>query len=230
MASEEQRLQAVAFDAYGTLFDVFSIGALAEDLFPGKGKIIAQVWRDKQIEYTRLRTLCGRYENFWQCTQDALRFVDRALQLDMSSAQRDDLLDAYRRLKPFNENVRALERLRAMGLKLAILSNGNLDMLETVVGAAAMTSHFDYLLSVDSVRKFKTAPEAYQLAPDAFGCSARQILFASSNGWDIAGATWFGFTTFWVNRSAQPAEELIPPHAEGRSLDDLVRFAANRVP
>lgn len=227
---DREPLLAVAFDAYGTLFDVYSIGALAERFYPGKGEAIAQVWRDKQIEYTRLRTMSNRYEDFWRCTRDALKFVDRKLLLGMGAEQEQALLDEYRRLKPFNENSRALERLRAMGLKLAILSNGNPEMLQTAVAAAGIGAHFDHLLSVDAVRKFKTAPEAYQLAPDAFGCPPHRILFASSNGWDIAGATWFGFTTFWVNRSAQPQEELVAPHAEGRSLDDLVRFAAARAP
>jgi 2-haloacid dehalogenase len=114
-----------------------------------------------------------------------------------------------------------------LGLPLAILSNGNPEMLNTAVEAAGFTGLFKHVLSADSTGKFKTAPETYQLAPDAFGCQARDILFVSSNGWDACGATWFGYTTFWVNRAGNPAEKLgVTPHAEGRTLMAVVAFAA----
>ena len=218
-------IHAIAFDAYGTLFDVYSIGALAEKLFPENGKALAELWRAKQIEYSQLRTLCSTYKPFWEVTQDALIFACKKLQLDLSFDAQNALMGQYAKLQPFPENLSVLQQLKDMDLKLAILSNGNPQMLDAVVKAAGMQGLFNHILSVDAVKKFKTAPEAYQLAPDVFGLSARNILFVSSNCWDACGATWFGYSTFWVNRSAAPLEELgVAPHAEGRSLTDLLDY------
>ncbi len=217
-------VQAIIFDAYGTLFDVYSIGALAERLFPGKGPALAELWRDKQIEYTRLRTLSNTYKPFWEVTQDALVFSCRKLGLPLTLDAQTQLMGQYAKLQAFPESLGVLQALKAEGLKLAILSNGNPEMLDAVVRAAGMSDLFTQVLSVHSVQKFKTAPEAYQLVPDMLGVSARDTLFVSSNGWDICGAAWFGFRTFWVNRSAAPLEELgVTPNGEGRTLDDLRR-------
>jgi 2-haloacid dehalogenase len=217
-------VQAIIFDAYGTLFDVYSIGALAERLFPGKGPALAELWRDKQIEYTRLRTLSNTYKPFWEVTQDALVFSCRKLGLPLTLDAQTQLMGQYAKLQAFPESLGVLQALKAEGLKLAILSNGNPEMLDAVVRAAGMSDLFTQVLSVHSVQKFKTAPEAYQLGPDMLGVSARDTLFVSSNGWDICGAAWFGFRTFWVNRSAAPLEELgVTPNGEGRTLDDLRR-------
>jgi 2-haloacid dehalogenase len=218
-------LAAIAFDAYGTLFDVYGIGATADRLVPGRGTELAALWRDKQIEYTRLRTLSGRYVSFWQCTEDALDHAVARLGLALDAASRSVLLDAYAHLEAFPENLEALTRLRGMGLPLAILTNANPEMLDAAVDASGMRALFDHLLSADTVRRFKTAPEVYQLGPVAFGVPASRILFVSSNGWDVAGATWFGYTTFWVNRAGLPAERLgVDPAGEGRGLDDVVDF------
>ena len=217
--------QAIIFDAYGTLFDVYSIGALTERLYPGKGPLLAELWRDKQIEYTRLRTLSNTYKPFWEITQDALVFSCRKLGLDLSLDAQTQLMGQYAKLQPFAENLAVLKALKADGLKLAILSNGNPEMLDAVVRAAAMSSLFTQVISVDSVKKFKTSPDAYQLGPDMLGVAAKDSLFVSSNAWDICGASWFGYRTFWVNRANAPMEELgITPNGEGRTLDDLHRF------
>ncbi len=217
--------QAIIFDAYGTLFDVYSISALAERLFPGKGAPLAELWRDKQIEYTRLRTLSNTYKPFWELTQDALVFSCRKLGLDLTLDAQTQLMGQYAKLQAFPENLRVLHALKADGLKLAILSNGNPDMLESVVRAGGMTDLFTQVMSVDSVKKFKTSPEAYQLGPDMLGIAAKDSLFVSSNAWDICGAAWFGYRTFWVNRANATMEELgVTPNGEGRSLDDLHRF------
>jgi 2-haloacid dehalogenase len=218
-------IQAIVFDAYGTLFDVYSIGALAEKLFPNKGMALAELWRGKQIEYSQLRTLCSTYKPFWEVTQDALIFSCKKLGLELSFDAQNALMGQYAKLQPFPENLAVLQQLQAKGLKLAILSNGNPHMLDAVVKAAGMQGLFSHVLSVDAVKKFKTAPEAYQLAPDVFGLSARNILFVSSNCWDACGAAWFGYTTFWVNRNAAPLEELgVTPDAQGRSLIDLFDY------
>jgi len=218
-------IQAIIFDAYGTLFDVYSIGALAERLFPGRGDALAALWRDKQIEYTRLRTMCSMYKPFWEVTQDALVFSCNKLDLDLTFDAQNTLMGQYAKLPPFPENLGVLRRLQAMELKLAILSNGNPQMLDAVVKAAGMQNIFNHILSVDAVKKFKTAPEAYQLGPDMFGLSAKNILFVSSNCWDACAATWFGYTTFWVNRANAPLEELgVKPDATGPDMAGLLEF------
>jgi 2-haloacid dehalogenase len=225
--ADARTIKAIAFDAYGTLFDVYSIGALAEEMFPGAGKPLAELWRDRQIDYTRIRTLSGRYADFWSLTGDALDFACDRLGLALTHAVRARLMDQYARLPPFAENLGALTQLRRLGLPLAILSNGTPDMIASAVSAASLDGVFDHILSADRVRRFKTAPEAYQLGPDAFGCPAAEIVFVSSNAWDVCGATWFGYTAFWVNRTGAPLERLgVRPAGEGRSLDDVVTFAS----
>jgi 2-haloacid dehalogenase len=218
-------VRAIAFDAYGTLFDVYSVGALAEQLFPGKGAELTALWRSTQIGYTHLRTLGERYVPFWQVTEDALVFSARRLGLDLSEDNRKRLMNQYTCLSAFPENLGALKELKQFGLPLAILSNGTPDMLDIAVKSAGMNGLFDHLLSVEAVKKYKTAPEAYQLGPDAFKLPTREILFVSSNCWDAIGATWFGYTTFWINRGGQPLEELgAQPAAQGRLLTDVVSY------
>lgn len=223
-------LRAIAFDAYGTLFDVYSVGALAEQLFPGKGAELAAQWRDTQIAYTRLRTLSDRYVPFWQVTEDALIFSARKLGLDLTDDGRKRLMSQYACLSAFPENLGALKELKKLGLPLAILSNGTPEMLDIAVKSAGMNGLFDHILSVEAVKRYKTAPEAYRLGPDAFKLPTREILFVSSNCWDAIGAAWFGYTTFWINRGGQPLDELgTQPAAQGRLLTDVVSFVKNSI-
>jgi 2-haloacid dehalogenase len=223
-------IQAIIFDAYGTLFDVYSIGVLAEKLYPGRGSALAGLWRDKQVEYTRLRTLCSTYKPFWEVTQDALLFSCRKLGLDLALDAQNALMGQYAKLQAFPENLDVLRQLKQTGLKLAILSNGNPPMLDSAVEAAGMTGIFSHILSVDAVQKYKTAPEAYQLGPDVFGLSPKNILFVSSNCWDVCGAGWFGYTTFWVNRSRAPLEELgVTPDAAGADMNDMLEFVKKKI-
>lgn len=223
------RIRAIAFDAYGTLFDVYSVGALAEQLFPGKGEALASLWRQKQIEYSFLRTLSDRYKPFLEVTEDALVFAAKKLGLALGDSPRRQLMNEYACLSPFPENLGALKALRELGLPMAVLSNGTPGMLDVAIKSAGMTGLFDYVLSVDAVRRYKTSDAAYQLGPRAFGVPAREILFVSSNGWDAAGATWFGYTTFWINRSQQPMEELdVTPTGSGQRLTDVVDFVMGR--
>jgi 2-haloacid dehalogenase len=232
--------RAVIFDAYGTLFDVHSVIAAAEQLFPGHGEALSQLWRQKQIEYTQLRTLAARldapgehYRPFWDITLDALRYAAKRLQLTLGRAAEKRLMDEYACLSAFPDAVPVLRALREPAaapqteLKpgLAILSNGNPQMLDIAVKSAGMSALFDHVLSVDAVRAYKPSPAAYALGPDAFGVPAREIVFVSSNGWDVAGATWFGFTTFWLNRQNLPVEELgVTPHGVGGGMHDLPDF------
>ncbi|MDE9450374.1 haloacid dehalogenase type II [Aliiroseovarius sp. Z3] len=219
------KFKAIAFDAYGTLLDVYSVGALAETMFPGKGAAIALTWRDKQIEYTRLRSMCGRFADFWQVTGDALDFACEAQNVGLAPDARRALMDAYEKLTAFPENRAALARLQDAGVPMAVLTNGSMGMIDAALKASKLEGYFDHVLSADSVRVFKTAPEVYQLAPDAFGCAASDILFVSSNCWDICGATWFGYHTIWLNRYDQPMERLgVEPNVRGRSLTDVADY------
>lgn len=218
-------IKAIAFDAYATLFDVYCMETLAEEYFPGQGKALTLLWRAKQIEYTRIRTMSGRFRTFWDVTRDALIFAGRSLQLDINDARRQHLMNQYACLRPFPENVATLEALQAMGLPLAILSNGTHSMLDIAVKYNDMNHLFAHILSADSVQKFKTSPEVYQLAVDAFQLPKNDILFVSANAWDACAATWFGFTTFWVNRQQQPDEVLdVSPTATGRQLSDVLAY------
>ena len=218
-------IHAIAFDAYGTLFDVYSVGVLAEQLFPGKGDALAAMWRTKQIDYTRLRTLSGQYRDFLEVTRDGLRMAARSLNLTLDAATEQRLMNQYACLSAFPENLGALKELKALGVPMAILSNGTPQMLDIAVKSAGMNGLFNHLLSVDAVQKYKTAPEAYQLGPNAFDLPAKNILFVSSNAWDACGATWFGYTSFWINRSGQAAEELgVSPSASGRQMTDVLNF------
>jgi 2-haloacid dehalogenase len=221
--------QAVVFDAYGTLFDVYSVATRAEQLYPGKGNALAHLWRERQIDYTRLRSLAGPagefYKSFWEITEDALRYAAARLELDMSELQQAQLMKEYSCLSAFPENIAVLRQLRALGLRLGILSNGNPEMLDIAVKSAGMSGLFDQVLSVEAVRVFKTAPAAYALAQNAFELPARNILFVSSNGWDAFGAAWYGYTAYWINRAGHPPEELdITPQGMGHDMNDLLQF------
>ena len=218
-------VRGVLFDAYGTLFDVYSIGALADEMFPGKGAALAALWRDKQVEYTRLRTLSDRYADFLTVTEQALRYCSARLRLDLTADHVRRLLEQYRRLTAFPDVLPAVARLRAQGIPLAILSNGTPEMLESAIAAAGLERQFTHVLSADQVRQYKTSAAVYELGVAAFGCPAAELVFVSSNGWDACGATWFGYRSYWVNRGGDPAERLdIVPSGEGRNLTDLIGF------
>ena len=224
--------KAVLFDAYGTLFDVYSVALAAEQLFAGKGDALAALWRDKQIEYTRLVTMAdpgGRlYRPFWELTRDALRYAMRRLGLELGREHEERLMNQYRHLSAFPENRDVLQRIRALGLPRAILSNGDPAMLAVAVRSAGLTELLDHVISVEPVRCFKPDPRVYALGLDTLRkqfpqLTAREVVFVSSNGWDAAGATWFGYTTFWLNRAGLPREELgVTPTYEGRNLDELL--------
>jgi 2-haloacid dehalogenase len=202
-------LRALAFDAYGTLFDVFSVTALCEQLFPGNGDALAQVWRAKQLQYSLLRSLMGRYADFWQVTQDGLVYGAKSLSLDLTADRRRQLMDAYLNLTAFPDVRPGLEALRARGVRLAILSNGEPKMLAAAARNAGIDTLLDRIISADEVKAFKPAPPVYALGPARLGVTTGQMGFVSSNSWDINGATSAGLTTFWIQRNAAvPPEEL----------------------
>ena len=220
--------RAVLFDAYGTLFDVYSVGLLAEQLFPGHGQALSVLWRDKQIEYTRLVSASNNgehYRPFWELTRAGLRYACKRLALDLTPESEERLMNQYRHLSAFPENRAVLVALKDMGIVTGILSNGDPAMLGVAVRSAGLEGLFDHVLSVDTVRRYKTHPAAYQLGLQATGLAPRQIAFVSSNSWDALGATWFGYRTLWVNRYQLPFEELgTQPERTGASLRDVLAF------
>ena len=217
--------RAVLFDAYGTLFDVYSVSLLAEQLFPGFGERLSVLWRDKQIDYTRLTSMSGQYKPFWDLTRAGLRFAALRLGLELTPALEDRLMNQYRHLSSFPENREVLAELKARNIPTGILSNGDPEMLGVAVKSAGFSGLLSHVLSVHALRRFKTDPAAYALGPQALNLPAKDILFVSSNGWDAIGATWFGYTTLWVNRFSLPLEQLdTQPTRTGSSLRDVLGF------
>lgn len=229
-----EKPRAVLFDAYGTLFDVYSVGLLAEQLFPGRGAPLATVWRDKQIEYTRLVTASGddaHYRPFWELTRAALAYaiklLEPAARIDWPAyeGRAAQLMNQYRSLSAFPENREVLQALKARGITTGILSNGEPEMLGIAVRSAGLDGLLDHVISVDGVRKYKTHPDAYAQGEKVTGLTRQQIVFVSSNGWDALGATWFGYRTLWVNRQNLPFDELgTAPTRTASNLRDVLSF------
>ena len=213
-------LRALVFDAYGTLFDVHSISVACESLFPGKGAELSRLWRAKQLEYTWLRGLMGRYIEFETITADALNAACRMLGLPLQQFSATLLMKGYRQLQLFPEIKDALATLQDR--KLAILSNGSPAMLNAVIEHTGLAQSFDAVISVDELKTFKPDPGVYDLAVKRLGEAAHDIGFVSSNFWDIAGATSCGLRTFWINRSASQPDELgFHPSAVITRLDQI---------
>ena len=198
-------IRGYVFDAYGTLFDVHSVVSAGREITADPAALSA-LWRQKQLEYTWLRSLMGRYEDFWSVTEAALRYAVRRLGLAATEAQLRRLMDAYLSLACFPEVPAALARLA--GRPRAILSNGSPKMLAAAVASSGLAASLDHVLSVDAVKTYKPAPAVYALGPQAIGIPAAELLFVSSNAWDVAGAKAFGYRVAWCNRLGAPEEEL----------------------
>jgi 2-haloacid dehalogenase len=204
---------AFVFDAYGTLFDVQSVAATAEELWRGRGAELSRLWRAKQLEYTWLQSLMATpawpREDFAAVTAHALDYAAAALAIPLGAPERARLLAAYLTLAPYPD---AREALIALAPRPRwILSNGTLGMLEPVVRAAELAPHLDGIISVDAADIYKPAPQVYALACERLQLPARAIAFVSSNCWDAIGARAFGFTTFWINRAGAPVDCHGPP-------------------
>lgn len=193
------------FDAYGTLFDVDAAMVRHRAELGAEVQRLSDIWRAKQLEYTWTLTLAGRYIDFWTLTERALDYA-LARVPSVNRSLREKLLDAYFRLDAFADARVALSALRGRYGSIAILSNGSPRMLNAAVEAAGMTSLFDAVLSVDTVRKYKPQPEVYALVTGELGVAAPDVIFVSSNRWDVMGAASFGFRPIWVNRSHAPDE------------------------
>ncbi len=195
------------FDAYGTLFDVHSAASRYQARLGEQAQAVSALWRTKQLEYTWLRSLMQSYVDFWKVTQDALDYALDSHGIDNNSL-RKDLLSAYHELSCYPEVGDTLNKIKQMGLGTAILSNGSPEMLEAGVSNSNLGKVLDSIISVDTIEIFKPSPIVYQLATDQLGCNPEEILFFSSNAWDVSGAATFGFQTVWVNRFAQAPERL----------------------
>lgn len=216
----ERAWAGIVFDAYGTLLDPASTLTACEARFPGRGAELTRLWRQRQLEYSWLRSLMGRHADFWQITAEALAYACAALGLPADAAALAELRDVYLRLAPFPEVPAALARLAPR--RRLVLSNGTAPMLRAAMDHAGLLPALEALLSVEAAGVFKPAPQVYALATAHLGCGPAEVLFVSSNGWDIAGAASFGLTTAWLNRAGLPVEELgVRPSLVVRDLAEL---------
>jgi 2-haloacid dehalogenase len=206
-AGQFKTIKALAFDAYGTLFDVFSVTALCEQLYPGKGNQLAQIWRAKQLQYSLMRSLMGRHRDFWGLTEDGLVWATKNLQLDLTTDKKKQLMEAYLSLAAFPDVKPGLEALKTQGIKLAILSNGEPKMLEAAAKSAGIRDLLDDVISVEEVKIFKVSPRVYNLASERLKVTNAELGFISANSWDINGAASAGLNTFWIQRSAAEVPE-----------------------
>ncbi len=214
--------QALVFDAYGTLVDVHSVIACCNRKFPGRGAELSKLWRAKQLEYTWLRSLTERYEDFWMVTEAALAFACRSLSLPCPPETCEELMDSYLRLETFPDVKPTLSKLSQH--KLAILSNGSPKMLAAAVENAGLKGLFTDVISTDEAKIYKSSPRVYGLVSQHLGVPDSAVAFVSSNFWDIAGAKSFGFWTCCVNRCNLPEDELgVRPDATVDTLDGLIR-------
>jgi 2-haloacid dehalogenase len=219
-------IRALVFDAYGTLFDVQSVRSLATELCGEKGEIITYLWRLKQLEYTWLRTLMRSYEDFWSVTRAALEFALASVEIEPDASLCDQLMNGYLHLDLYSEAEEALESLRDH--KLAILSNGSPRMLESLVSSSGIAGRLAEVISVDRLKRYKPDPACYALVEPALRVAKEEVLFISSNGFDVAGAKCYGFQVAWVERAGnvpRPENSLVGPSAFYR----LVRGRGERL-
>ena len=207
-------IKAIVFDAYGTLYDIQSVAAVTETEFPGYGEIVTQIWRIKQLEYTWLRSLMRRYEDFSVITRDSLAYTLKVLGLKHDSGAFDRIMEKYLHLDLYPDAAATLAAMKDR--KLAILSNGSTGMLTTLVRNSGLDRVLDATISIDSRKIFKPSPEAYSLIESVLGVAPADVLFVSSNPWDACGAKAFGLNVAWIERVTPEAMAL------ARTRNDLV--------
>jgi 2-haloacid dehalogenase len=230
VAASSPRFKAVAFD-YFVLFNPDSIIPEVERVFPGEGRALTTLWRTRQFEYAWLRSMSGRYADFLAIAEDSLVYAANALNLQLTPQDKRRLLDAYLRLEPWPDTTNTLQMLRSAGVRIITVTNFTPTMLRANADHAGLTGYFDALVSTDALRLYKPDPRAYQLGVSQLHLKKREILFAAFGGWDAAGAKWFGYPTFWVNRLNQPFEELgVRPDRTSPTLDGLLDFVLSRNP
>jgi len=216
--------KAIVFDAF-PIFDPRPVSKLAETLFPSAGANLMNAWRTRQFEYQWLRALSDQYVDFLQATEDSLRFAAKLTGLPMTPEAHKALMSAYVDLAVWPDVTESLRLLRKSGIRLGILSNMTKNMLDAGLAHANLGELFEHVLSTDQIKTYKPAPSAYQMAMDTFTLPREQILFVPFASWDAAGAKWFGYPTFWVNRLDSPTEELgTAPDGTGKDLQALTAF------
>ncbi len=216
------RVKGIVFDMYGTVVDVGAVAEACKEVAPDPVAFNNQ-WRAKQLEYTFLRTLMGRYRDFWKVTEEALEFAIQRFALQIAPEQRQRLMEAWLHPTPYPEVAAALPRLKEKYL-LAVLSNGSLKMLRAGLERAGLTPHFRWVISADAVKLYKPSPKVYQFALKHMRFQKSEILFVSSNSFDVVGAKNFGFNVCWTNRTGAPLDCLGPkPDLVVNSFDELVR-------
>jgi 2-haloacid dehalogenase len=221
-------IEAVLFDAF-PIFDPRPVAALAETEFPGRGGELMSTWRTRQFEYQWLRAISNDYADFWQCTEDALRFAAASLRVELTPARRARLMQSFLELRPWPDVAASLRALQNAGVRLGMLSNFTPAMLDAALRRSDLEKTFEHVLSTDRARTYKPDPRAYQLGVDAFRLPRDRIAFAAFAGWDAAGAKHYGYPTFWVNRLQAPPEELgVVPDGSGTSMAELVTFVTAR--
>jgi 2-haloacid dehalogenase len=225
-------IKLVVFDAYGTLFNVYSIRSLLESLYPTQGVALSIIWRDKQVQYTHLIAMSDPnpagsqyFLSFWEITLRSLRYSCKKMGLLLTTANATKIMHAYTELSAFEESLDVLQQVKAQVISTAILSNGTSEMISSLVNSNGLQPYLDQVLSVEALRTFKTAPQCYALVQQSFPVKKEEILFVSSNAWDAVGASWFGFNVLWVNRFADPFEEIgNRPAYEGQSLHQVLEI------
>jgi 2-haloacid dehalogenase len=219
-------IRAICFDLF-TLFDPRSVVEVAERVVPERAADLCEAWRTRQFQYSWLRASGGQYRDFRAVTLEALTYAARAQQLTLTDSQRETLVDAYSKLQPWPDTRATLEGFRHAGLRLATLANYSPRMISSLLQHSGLSALFEAQISTDAARTFKPDPRAYALGVSTLGLEREEIAFSAFGGWDAAGARWFGYPTFWVNRLSVAPEELAPgPDATGPSLTELAAFVA----
>ena len=217
-------IKAIAFDGFA-IFNPQSIFKKVKELFPGEGGQLVDIWVAKQFSYQWLRTLGGKYKNFWDISKDALLDAAKQCQVLLSEEQLNDIMNEYRQINIWNDVKPALQQLKEMDVKMCFLSNMTDEMITQGSNNADINHYFKNRLSADKVRMYKPSPIAYQMGIDYLGLKKEEILFVAFAGWDMAGAKWFGYPTYWVNRLNMPSENLdASPNGIGETLSGLAAF------
>jgi 2-haloacid dehalogenase len=217
-------VKAVIFDAF-PIFDPRPVAALAEELFPGHGAELSDLWRDRQFEYCWQRVVGKNYQDFWHVTEESLVFAVQNLQLDLAGEKRTRLMDSFLALKPWPDVVAMLDSLKNAGIRLGFLSNFTAKMLDACIKASGLEGRFEHVLSTDTLKTYKPDPRAYAMGVDAFSLKREEIVFVAFAGWDATGSKWFGYPTYWANRRRQSAAEMgVTPDRTANDLSGLMTF------
>lgn len=219
-----KKIKAIAFDAF-PIFDLLQVDSFTKSLIPEKGDDVAKLWRAKQFEYCWLRTAGQQYKDFWEITGDALVYATKKAGVNLSPPEKKQLMDQYLTLSPWPDVIPALQEIRRKNIRLSFLSNMTTEMLTSSLKHSKMEEYFDEVISTDLAKTYKPDPNAYQLGIDILKLKKEEILFVAFAGWDMAGAKWFGYPTFWLNRLQLPDEELsAAANGTGKMIGDLLNF------